>query len=369
MCTSLLYSDAEARPYAGRTLELMVNIPYYLAWVPPGQTFQSEVEDHDPVDWTGKYGFLGVTAPTELPAPGHTVNARSLVLTEGLNTAGLSVSVLAFPLSGGASDPAERAISPLQATDLGPFLLSQCANTGEVNAAVEDQAITLTRLALVDNLPFPFHIAVHDKEGCSLVIEWYRGALTVHDNPVGVMTNGPEFNWHLTNLGNWTHLSNLDQSKATFNGHTVRQPDSGIATATLPSSNTSVGRFIKSVYYTNFARKESDPDQALLTLSRIMNNFDRPKDITTDLPEPGEPTYHGTDAPTPGQISSEYTCWTTLTDLSRGLCMIRDYSAHNYSVFALDELSSEDKVKVLPLGQLPALGGDATGTLASAAAP
>ncbi len=54
------------------------------------------------------------------------------------------------------------------------------------------------------------------------------------------------------------------------------QPDSGIATAGLPASNTSVGRFVRAVYYSQFAEKVDKPDTAMTTLAHIMNNFDRP---------------------------------------------------------------------------------------------
>ena len=57
--------------------------------------------------------------------------------------------------------------------------------------------------------------------------------MTVYDNPVGVMTNGPKFDWHLTNLDNYTFLSNVDRSSASFGSYKAAQPDSGIATAGL----------------------------------------------------------------------------------------------------------------------------------------
>ena len=57
--------------------------------------------------------------------------------------------------------------------------------------------------------------------------------MTVYDNPVGLMTNSPRFDWHLTNLNNYTYLSNIDQSTNTFGSLQANQPDSGIATVGL----------------------------------------------------------------------------------------------------------------------------------------
>ena len=60
----------------------------------------------------------------------------------------------------------------------------------------------LQPLGLLGGVESPFHYVVHDAGGASIVIEFDHGAMAVYDNPVGVMTNGPKFDWHLTNLDN-----------------------------------------------------------------------------------------------------------------------------------------------------------------------
>ncbi|MGU0056256.1 linear amide C-N hydrolase [Enterobacter hormaechei] len=84
----------------------------------------------------------------------------------------------------------------------------------------------------------------------------------------------PIFPWHLTNLNNYTHLSNINVSSSTLGRIKINQPDSGIALATLPSSDTSVDRFIRAVYYSTYYHKISDPDKQLIELADIMNRFD-----------------------------------------------------------------------------------------------
>ncbi len=114
----------------------------------------------------------------------------------------------------------------------------------------------------------PFHHAVHDSTGASLVIEFHHGMRTLYDNPVGVTTNAPQFSWHLTNLDNYTFLGNVDRSKATFGAYQAVQPGAGISKAGLPGSDTSVDRFIRAVFYTQFAEKQTDPGQAAGDLKR-----------------------------------------------------------------------------------------------------
>ena len=61
MCTSLQYTDSKGATYFGRTLELDVDEPWVLAYVPVGMDFVSDAPDLEPFKYTSKYGFLGVT--------------------------------------------------------------------------------------------------------------------------------------------------------------------------------------------------------------------------------------------------------------------------------------------------------------------
>jgi len=363
MCTSLQYTDSSGTPYFGRTLELDVEEPWVIAYVPVGMDFESDVPDEKPIKYTAKYGFLGVTAPDRMPTKDEPLTQNDLKVCEGMNTEGVSFSLLAYPSAGGDGKLPRNSFDAIQAWDLGSWILSQCATVDEVKHAMANERVNLPRIALIGNAIFPFHLVVHDKTGASIVIEWQEGEESVYDNPVGVMTNGPTFPWHLTNLGNWTHLTNVDASSATFGSLDVRQPDSGIATATLPSDNTSVGRFIRAVFYSNFVETVSDPDEAMFTLAKIMDNFDRPRGATTSPPEAaGEGVKFqgigGDDGP-----PTEFTCWTNLSDLTRGRFMFRAYKAFNYTSFDIAELAKHDKPVVILSTQLDALGGDGTPAL------
>ena len=355
MCTTLAYTDANGAVYLGRTSELDVEEPWSVAYVPAGGSFRSQVPDQEPFEFSIKWAFIAAT-------PTHHIRPDDLKATEGLNEAGVTYSLLAYPSTPGDGSAVERTKAALDALDLGAWILGSHSSVAEARAALDQQPIHLTKLKMVGNAEFPFHAVVHDRTGASIVIEWDKGEQRVYDNPVNVMTNGPAFAWHLTNLRNWTHLSNVDNSSATFGALHVTQPDSGIATAALPSSNTSVGRFIRAVYYSNFAEKVTAPDQAMLTLARIMNNFDRPRNITVDLPDSsGESiTIQGTSR---GGPPTEYTTWTNLSDLHGGQFFLRTYDAFNYTMFDLGRLTKADGLRALPTASLDPLGGDGTDSL------
>jgi penicillin V acylase-like amidase (Ntn superfamily) len=361
-CTSLIYRDATGGVYFGRTLELAGELPYRVAYLPAGMHYASQASaGAQALDYTTRYNVLAVTVPDE--------SLDDLKIVEGFNEKGLTFSLLAFADASGPASSFNKTKAALSAIDLGSWTLGQFSTVADVKAALASQPVLLAPLAVLGNAKSPFHYVLHDRTGASIVVEFADGKQTVYDNPVGVMTNGPELPWHLANLNNYTFLSNVDQSTGKFGSLAVAQPDSGIATAGLPASNTSVGRFVRAVYYSQYAQTVSKPDDAVLTLAHIMNNFDRPKDITVDKNGGGNEgiaVQTGKDAPA---FSSEYTSWTALSDLNRGFLFLRTYSGLNYTKFDIGRLSGITKPTSIPLATIDGLGGDGTDTLLAAKAP
>jgi choloylglycine hydrolase len=367
MCTSLGYKDASGKVYFGRTLELTVDLPYQITYFPAGFETISEVEGDAPLKYSARFGVLAVAMPCRVPTADASIEIADLKVLEGLNDQGLTFSLLSYPTAAGKQQSAEVTKSVLSASDLGSWALSQFATVAEVKAALADQPIALQPLALLGGVVSPFHYVVHDATGASLVIEFDHGVMTVYDNPVGVMTNGPKFSWHLTNLDNYTFLSNVDQSSATFGSYKAAQPDSGIATAGLPSSSTSVGRFVRAAYYAQFTEKAATPDLAVTTLAHVMNNFDRPRGVSIDYPSQsggGHMEVAGLEQKGSEPYATEFTCWTSLSDLDRKVFYVRDYKNLNFTSFDLKALAELKVPVVLPLDRLDEAGAtDATAVL------
>jgi choloylglycine hydrolase len=352
-CTSLLYKDQQGMPYAGRTMELPMELPYEITYFPSGSKFDSQVKEHPELNFQSTYAFVSVTVPDPI--------TKQLKVVEGINEAGMSFSLLAYASTDGPRDMVDKTAAVLAAIDLGAWTLSNFKSVAQVKAALATRPVLVTALLPLGLLKTPFHYTLHDASGASVVIEFSQGKQNVIDNPLGVMTNGPEFQWHQTNLNNYTFLSNKDQSTLTLNGVTLQQPDSGIATVALPASNTSVGRFVRAVYYSQFAEKAKSADQAVLTLSHVMNNFDRPRGITID--ERFEETIENIAAPAvTGEplYTSEYTSWTALSDLDRRTFYIRSYGSINYVDFDLNQLKHLKTQKSLPLKQFAKQAGSGT---------
>ena len=352
-CTSLLYQDDNGASYAGRTMELPMPLPYEVSYYPSGSSFNSMVKKQPELKYQSKYAFISLTVPDPISA--------DLKVVEGLNEAGMSFSLLAFASTEGPRDMLDKTQAVLAAIDLGAWTLSNFKSVAEVKAALSKQPVLVTALLPLGLMKTPFHYTLHDATGASIVIEFANGKQNIIDNPLGVMTNGPEFQWHQTNLNNYTFLSNKDHSTLTLNGVRLQQPDSGIATVALPASNTSVGRFVRAVYYSQFAEKSKTPAEAVLTLAHIMNNFDRPRGISIDdrftesVENIAAPGVTGDEL-----YTTEYTSWTALSDLKQLKFYIRSYGSINYVDFDLAQLQNLTVKKSIPLKNFTDIAANGT---------
>ena len=53
----------------------------------------------------------------------------------------------------------------------------------------------------------PLHYHVSDATGRTVEITFVEGRIVLHDNPVGVLTNSPDLNWHYENLKNYANVT------------------------------------------------------------------------------------------------------------------------------------------------------------------
>ena len=84
---------------------------------------------------------------------------------------------------------------PLQGT------LTSFATVDEVRAALPEITVGNIEFAVWNMIP-SMHDALSGATGQSTAIVYVGGELQIHDNPLGVFTNAPAFDGHMTNLCN-----------------------------------------------------------------------------------------------------------------------------------------------------------------------
>jgi len=165
---------------------------------------------------------------------------------EAANEKGLCVAGLNFPDNAYYSpetDPEKANISPFE---LPLWLLGQCADLKEARAL-----LARTHLVAVDfskDMPLsPLHWHIADASG-SLTLEVTREGMRVYDNPVGVLTNNPPFDFHLENLRQYLNLTPL-MPENRFHGSLSLTPfGRGMGCIGLPGDSSPASRFVRAAF-------------------------------------------------------------------------------------------------------------------------
>lgn len=347
-CTALMVTDVNGRGYYGRTMELpyTLPIPSSLTYLPAATRVESVTPSGSKgMAFSTKYAVLGMSAPL-------VDGAKLPLFVDGINDQGLSFSANAMiPASAPpvGSDPSKI----LSVNDFGAWILGNHKTVAEVKSAMlsDNTEFWLPKTAFLGNLAMPLHFAIFDKGGNGLVIEFVNNKKNVYDNPVNVMTNAPEFPWHLTNLNNYTQ-DNVNKNTGQLGKLKLQTVDAGIALTALPSSQTATGRFVKAAFYSNYVQKGKTPDEQMILLAHIMNNFDRPNELTVD------PVGSSGDGGKAKAVSSEVTQWTTMGDLSRNRLYVKSINAMNWAMIDMNKLKNVTQIKSVSTYAIDKAGAD-----------
>lgn len=324
MCTFLTFPDAHGNAYKGRTMELTNLDSEFIVYYPAGSAFQSRNPKGDvTLDFGPRYSFVCLELVNQF-------GFKYSPLLEGANTQGLTVSVNALPGSSRSNVPADQMARTVSVFEFGHYVLGMFTAIDEVRRFVEQDAFFYVPEKLKPLLQL--HYAFMDRSGRSIVIEYLDEGVQVHDNLVGVMTNSPAFPWHLQNLNNYTHLTNVNRNRGRFGALDVVAPDAGIAAAGIPASQTSPGRFVKAAFYKTFVEPGATPDEHITRIAHIMNNFDRPTGLTVNPDGEQDPLNPE------GSGRSEVTEWTMLFDAARSRMYFRPINRLNFVEIDLNEV-------------------------------
>jgi choloylglycine hydrolase len=326
-CTTLLITAKDGAVVSGRTMEFGFDVHSEVMVVPAGTAMTGSLPDGTKgISYSTKYGMIGA-------------NAMGFdVIVDGINEQGLFVSDLYFPgYAGYANATSANGSRAMASYELGNWLLGNFATVDEVRAHIADIVLVNTGVEALGGPP-PLHFIVRDRSGKSLVIEPVDGQLKVYDNPVGVMTNSPSFDWHLTNLRNYIGLTPQNAAPIELGGNlTLPQFGQGSGMVGLPGDASPPARFVRAVAYSQTALPVKTASEAVLQVFHIMNNFDIPLGSVRDK--------------SGGVVHVDYTVWTSVADLKNDRWYFRTYNDQAIRLVDLHKAlaAAGDKVRVIPM--------------------
>lgn len=323
MCTCLRVKARDKSIVIGRTMEFGIDPSSRITVFPRNFKYETQGANNKPgFSWSGKYGFVGMDM-FGLP-----------MVSDGINEKGLYVGDLYLPgfaeyqlVPAGEED---KSITPV---DVAGYILSQCENVDEVVKLIKGVYVWPWYADQLKSIP-PLHYAVHDASGKSVVIEYIKGELKIHENPIGVLTNSPDFDWHMINLRNFVNLSATNVPLLKLEGDTLIQIGQGSGMLGLPGDSTPPSRFVRATAFTQSLVQPEDSKGAVNAVYHIMNNFDIPIGFAKSM-ETGKPTY-------------DFTFWTTFSDLTNREYYYRGYdNVQVYKISLIDINFNEEKIRHL----------------------
>ena len=268
-CTGIMLTGTDGSIIRARTaewgpfdLETKINV------IPRDFTYSAgEMPDgQEGASWIGRFGLVGISM-LDHGAP-----------ADGINEAGLTAGLFYLPgFTEYQEYLPELADNTIPGDLLASYTLSMFETVDEVRAGLDDIRV----VGVVDEtlgFPFPFHMLVADRFGGRIVIEYIDGELTIFDAPLGVITNSPNYDWHMTNLNNYVNLSAIGVPEVEASGVTFAPLGAGSGMIGLPGDFTPPSRFVRATAFSQTARETTGGYDTVREAFRVLDNFNIPAD-------------------------------------------------------------------------------------------
>lgn len=325
-CTEFRLTSKNNSVVIGRSMEFAQKVNSNVIVQPKGQKRISKLPDgSDGKKWASKYGVI------YLDAFGLDIAA------DGFNEVGLSVGELYFPSEAKfAEAPKKNKSKAISNLDLPLYILQNFATIDEVKKELPKLTVWGEQLEVLNNIVVPVHYAVYQSDGKGIIIEYTDQGLTIFDS-VGVMTNSPRYDWHVTNLRNYVDLNAENVPPAVIEGVSFAGTGQGTGLKGIPGDPTPPSRFVRAAAMAYLSEKGKTAADIVNLAEHILNNVDIPIGLVRDF-EDGE-TFH------------DYTQWVVIKDLTNKILYYRSYE--NMSLRSVDmnklDMSSDGKRLKFPV--------------------
>ncbi|MBR2472894.1 MAG: choloylglycine hydrolase, partial [Clostridia bacterium] len=228
MCTAITFKTKDS--YFGRTLDIEFEIPMKVTITPRNYPFDlrrmPSLKSH--------YAMIGMAM----------VKDGYPLYFDGANECGLCMAGLNFPHNAHYLPEVKNKqnITPFEFI---PYILSQYKNIAEVRSRLDN--INLCDISFSHSLPLsPLHWIIADKN-TSITVEPTAQGVKIYDNPVGVLTNNPTFDYHMTRLCDFVNLTSRPPENR-FGNAPLKLYSRGMGGIGLPGDLSSSSRFARAAF-------------------------------------------------------------------------------------------------------------------------
>ncbi|MGL4989599.1 MAG: choloylglycine hydrolase [Sarcina sp.] len=234
MCTALLLKTKDNEHLFGRNMDIEYTFNQSVGIIP--RNYEYKNMSTGSMENT-KNAIIGMM----------TIIENHPMLADGMNEKGLAIAGLNFP---GYSYLEEECILGkfnIPGYDFMLWILSNFDTLEEVKKDIEN--VNLMNTQINKQYPAPtLHWIITDKTGESIVIEKTKFGMKIFENYVGVLTNSPTFDWHITNLRQYISLSEEQVLGLSWSEQLLEPLGQGTGLVGIPGDFTPASRFVRIAY-------------------------------------------------------------------------------------------------------------------------
>lgn len=243
MCTAIKFG----KRFFGRSLDFEKSFGEELVIVKRGAIRLLNSEN--------RYAMMGVGV----------ISSGEPLLFDGVNEWGLCCAALNFPGYAVYSDNCNEGTA-IPSSKLISFALGLCRSVGEVREMLGKICIS-GEFADEKTPPTPLHWMFADGRE-AITVESVKEGLRVYENSIGVLTNAPDFNYHMTRLADFSALQAENPDRC----FTHSPPYSrGMGAIGLPGDFSSSSRFVRATFIKENMREVSGEKSS--DISRLFGAF------------------------------------------------------------------------------------------------
>lgn len=309
MCTSLTLTSHAEHHFLARTMDFGFQLDGRPVVIPRNYEWKHQQE----VQKT-KYGFIGTGR-----------NLGEYFLADGVNEKGLAVAELYFLNEAKYHESTQAGKVNMAPHEFIMWLLGQIESIAELRERITEIRLVEEAIPMLGFIP-PLHFIVTDRTGETVVLESDSGEMVVKDNPVGVMTNSPDFGWHLKNLNNYLSIQPTNFSAKKIEEYVIQPFGQGSGTFGLPGGYTSPERFARATFLRALTNTGETVDEGINAVFKILDNVTIPKGV--NIKDNG---------------SSDYTQYRAVLDVTELAYYFNPYESQEVFKLTLDEALLNEK--------------------------
>ena len=258
MCTAVSWKSR--CHYFGRNLDLEYSYQEAVTVTPRNYPFRFRMlpamDTH--------YAMIGVA----------TVEQNYPLYYDAVNEKGLCIAGLNFPGLAHYEKPQSEK-NNVASFELIPWILGQCETVAQAEKLFKN--INIIDTAFNDAFPpTPLHWIIADSSR-SITVEAMEDGLHIHENPLGVLTNNPPFDFHLYNLRNYMQVSTAPAVNRFSVDFELTPYSNGMGGIGLPGDYSSASRFVRAAFVKLNSVASNTEEESVSQFFHILNAVAMPR--------------------------------------------------------------------------------------------